>query len=69
MDKCKAWEFAIGLQAVDDKTVSPELMELAEREISGEITTAEVIERLRKKYREGDTHGERRDCIIVKTGL
>lgn len=52
MDKRKAWEFAIGLQAVDDKTVSPELLELVEREISGEITTAEIIDQLRKKYSE-----------------
>ena len=50
MDKRKAWNFAIGLQAVDDKTPSPELLELAEREISGEITTAEVIEQLRMMY-------------------
>lgn len=50
MDKRSAWEFAIGLQAVDDKTVSPELLALAEKEISGEITTGEIVERLRKLY-------------------
>lgn len=47
-----AWDFAIGLQAVDDKTVSPELLELAEKEIRGEITTEEIIEILKEKYRE-----------------
>lgn len=46
----KAWEFAIGLQAVDDKSVSPELLALAEKEISGAITTEDIIERLRKLY-------------------
>lgn len=50
IDKRTAWDFAIGLQAVDDKTASPELLSLAEKEIRGEITTKDVIAELKKLY-------------------
>lgn len=52
MDKRSAWDFAIGLQAVDDKTVSQFLFSLAEKEIAGEITTEQIIAELRKYYKE-----------------
>lgn len=48
--KREAWDFAIGLQAADDKTASPELLALVEKEISGKITTGKIIEKLRKLY-------------------
>lgn len=42
-EKKTTWDFAIGLQAVDDKTPSPLLKQLAADEIEGKITTHEII--------------------------
>lgn len=49
-EKKTAWDFAIGLQAVDDKTPSPLLKQLAADEIEGKITTQEIITILKKHY-------------------
>lgn len=47
-----AWRVAIGLQAVDGLTVSDYLIELARKNIEGELTIDEVIERIRSYYDE-----------------
>ena len=44
-----AWSTAIGLQAVDGLQVSDYLLELARRNIEGEITIDEVIELLNER--------------------
>lgn len=51
-ERAKAWSTAIGLQAVDGLTVSNYLIELACRNIEGELTSGEVDELLDKYYRE-----------------
>ena len=43
-ERAEAWRVAIGLQAVDGLQVSDYLLELARRNIEGEITIDEVIE-------------------------
>ena len=48
--KKTAWDFAIGLQAVDDKIPSPLLKQLAADEIEGKITTKEIITILKNYY-------------------
>ena len=48
------WRTAIGLQSVDRLTVSDKLIELARRNIEGELTAAEVEERLNTA--QGDTN-------------
>ncbi len=48
-EKAEAWKVAIGLQAVDGLQVSDYLLELACRNIEGEITIDEVIELLNER--------------------
>ena len=47
-ERADAWRVAIGLQAVDGLQVSDYLLELARRNIEGEITIDEVIELLKE---------------------
>ena len=48
-ERAEAWSVAIGLQAVDGLQVSDYLIELARRNIEGEITIDEVIELLNER--------------------
>lgn len=48
--KRKAWDMAIGLQAVDDLKPSEYLYELAKKNISGQLTNEEIESLLYKKY-------------------
>ena len=48
-ERAEAWKVAIGLQAVDGQQVSNYLLELARRNIEGDITIDEVIELLNKR--------------------
>ena len=48
-ERAEAWRVAIGLQAVDGLQVSDYLLELARRNIEGEITIDEVIELLNER--------------------
>ena len=50
VSKGEAWNFALGLIKVDGLEVSDEMLEMIEMEKRGEITTADIIERLNKKY-------------------
>ena len=51
-ERASNWRGAIGLQAVDGLTVSNYLIELACRNIEGELTSEEVDEFLDKYYKE-----------------
>jgi len=51
MDKREAWEYALGLLKIDNIEPSLEFLELIEKEIAGEITTADIREILDKKYK------------------
>lgn len=51
-ERADAWRVAIGLQAVDGLKVSDYLIELARKNIEGELTSDEVIERIRAYYAE-----------------
>ena len=53
-----AWSTAIGFQAVDGLKVSDYLLELARRNIEGEISMEEVNKLLDKYYEEKDTWRE-----------
>ena len=48
-ERAEVWSVAIGLQAVDGLQVSDYLLELARRNIEGEITIDEVIELLNER--------------------
>lgn len=48
-ERAEAWKVAIGLQAVNGLQVSNYLLELARRNIEGEITIDEVIELLNER--------------------
>ena len=48
-ERAGAWSVATGLQAVDGLQVSDYLLELARRNIEGEITIDEVIELLNER--------------------
>ena len=48
-ERAEAWKVAIGLQAVDGLQVSNYLLELARRNIEGEITIDEVFELLNER--------------------
>lgn len=48
--KREAWAFAAGLSKVDGLNTSAEFKELVEREIRGEISTADIKCRLDAKY-------------------
>jgi hypothetical protein len=50
-EKAANWSAAIGLQAVDNLTVSDYLIELAKLNIEGKITDDEVQTRLKEHYR------------------
>ena len=49
-ERREAWEFAHGMSNVDGKKISPEMAEMIEREIRGEISTADIKKRLDEKY-------------------
>jgi DNA-binding CsgD family transcriptional regulator len=49
--RAENWQIAIGLQDVDGLSVSPYLIELAKRNIEGEITIDEVRELIADYYR------------------
>lgn len=51
-ERAEAWFVAIGLQAVDGLKVSDYLLELARRNIEGEITMEEVDKLLDEYYEE-----------------
>ena len=51
-ERAEAWRVAIGLQAVDGLKVSNYLLELARRNIEGEITMEEVDKLLDEYYEE-----------------
>ena len=51
-ERAEAWSVAIGLQAVDGLKVSDYLLELARRNIEGEISTEEVEKLLDEYYEE-----------------
>ena len=51
-ERAEAWRVAIGLQAVDGLKVSDYLLELARRNIEGEITMEEVDKLLDEYYEE-----------------
>ena len=51
-ERAEAWRVAIGLQAVDGLTVSDYLIELACKNIEGELTMEEVTDLLDKYYKE-----------------
>ena len=51
-ERAEAWRVAIGLQAVDGLKVSDYLLELARRNIEGEIRMEEVDKLLDKYYEE-----------------
>ena len=51
-ERAEAWRIAIGLQAVDGLTVSDYLIELACKNIEGELTMEEVTDLLDKYYKE-----------------
>ena len=50
MDKETGWNFALGMIKVDGLKPSEEMLEMIEMEKRGEITTADIIERLKEKY-------------------
>lgn len=51
-ERANNWQAAIGLQAVDGLRVSSFLLDLARRNIEGEITMDEVQDLLNKHYQE-----------------
>ena len=51
-ERAEAWRVALGLQAVDGLKVSDYLLELARRNIEGEITMEEVNKLLDEYYEE-----------------
>ena len=53
-EKADAWQTAIGLQDVDGLKVSPYLLDLAIRNVKGEITCDEVRQRLNYKIQKID---------------
>ncbi|MDR1207062.1 MAG: antitoxin VbhA family protein [Rickettsiales bacterium] len=50
-EKAINWGIAIGLQAVDNLTVSDYLIELAKLNIEGKISDKEVEKRIREHYK------------------
>lgn len=55
-DKKAAWDFAIDLQAIDNRTPSDELLKLAEQEQKGNITDDDILISLNKKYEKLGVH-------------
>ncbi|MDR0547622.1 MAG: antitoxin VbhA family protein [Dysgonamonadaceae bacterium] len=51
MTKQTAWNYALGLIQVDGLSPTPEFVELANKEIRGEITLEDIEKRLNKRYR------------------
>jgi len=49
-ERAENWGIAIGLNAAEGLAVSPHLIELARKNIEGEITIAEVNARLAERY-------------------
>ena len=51
IDNETAWNYALGLIKVDGLTPSDEFLEMVEMEKRGEITTEEMLEKIKEKYR------------------
>ncbi len=49
-EKRTAWDFAVGLQAVDGRVPSEDMMEMIEKEIDGEMTVDDIARELKRKY-------------------
>ena len=49
-EKREAWDFAVGMQAVDGHVPSEDMMEMIEKEINGEMTVDEIARELKRKY-------------------
>lgn len=49
-EKQRAWSFAQGMSDIDGAKPSPEMAEMIEQEIHGEITTEDIKHRLDEKY-------------------
>lgn len=51
MNKERAWNYALGIIKVDGLTPTKDFLELAEKEKRGEITDADIIKALDRKYK------------------
>ncbi len=54
-----AWEFAFGIMKIEEMVPSDLLKMLAEKEISGELTTEEILEIILKNYKVSEEHDRR----------
>lgn len=50
VSKETAWNYAVGILKVDGLTPSEEMLEMIEKEKRGEMTTDEILQRLKEKY-------------------
>lgn len=50
MESTAAWDYALGMIKIDGLVPSGAFLELVEKEKNGEITTAEILECLNRKY-------------------
>ncbi len=48
--KEQAWDYAIGMSSLSGGELSPEMLEMIEKEKRGEMTTDEILAALYKKY-------------------
>ena len=46
----KKWDYAIGLAKVSGTNPSPEFLKMFEQEKKGELTTKDMLERLKQRY-------------------
>jgi hypothetical protein len=51
MDRKKAWDYAFGLIKVDGLKPTNDFVEMAEKEIRGELTLADIEKSLNVKYK------------------
>lgn len=51
-ERLKAWQFAQGMSDIDGAEPSPEMKEMIQQEIDGEITTEDIKHRLDEIYSE-----------------
>lgn len=50
VSKEQKWDYAIGMSSLSGGELSPEMLEMIEKEKKGEMTTDEILAELYKKY-------------------
>ena len=68
-ERASNWGAAIGLQNVDELSVSEFLIQIARQQIEGEITMEEVTQRLNEHYGHNKLYSSTYEIVPLNSGM